>query len=327
MFKWHPFPMGVSRGEVLFLTWMVLLMGYWVLNWLKLNPTLVNIVEENAVKYIPLIIFARVVGHLAALMFSFVLLPVSRTGLWVDIFGVPYERALKYHRILGTFGFFLVIIHCGVNYIKWTVDGTLTTNIVAVNKLQITHYYVEYTNFSITLIELACLLMGISMLMAVTMRRRLYAVFQYSHKYIGIVFYVASLIHATNFWYVRARGQRLTVVLCVCVCGVCVCVVCVWCVCGVCVCVCVCVVCVVCTFVCGVCVCGVFICVCVCVCVCVCSSSISRTDATLSHFSPAGTQTCLALCCGSVTSGCVASPPLVSSFPPSFPGMSVTARP
>lgn len=207
-FNWHPFPMGISRGEVLVMIWMVLLMGFWVLNWLKLNPTLVNVVEKNAVIHKDLIIFARIVGHLASLVFSFVLLPVSRSGLWVDIFGVPYERALKFHRLAGSFGYFLVLIHCFVNYIKWADDGTLA-NVVAYNELKITPYYIIYTNFSITLIEMAVLLMGVNIAMGVMMRRKLYKVFQYSHKYIGIVFYVVCLVHASNFWYTNLPGMVL----------------------------------------------------------------------------------------------------------------------
>lgn len=208
-FRWHPFPSGISRGEVLVMTWLVVLMGLWVLIWIQLNPTMVKIIRSKAVEFIDLIIFARVMGHLSSLMFSFVLLPVTRTGLWVDIFGVPYERALKFHRLTGALAFFLVSIHAIVNYIKWAIDGTLANNIVEYDKLEVTAYYIIYTNFSITIIELAYFLMAISIAMAVIMRRRLYAVFLYSHKYIGIIFYVACLIHATNFWYTNVPGMVL----------------------------------------------------------------------------------------------------------------------
>lgn len=119
----------------------------------------------------------------------------------MDIFGVPYERALRFHRFIGVLSFVLVAIHAGTNFIKWTLDGTLLNNVVSYDELKITKYYIIYTNFSITIVELAFLLMLISIIMAVTIRRKYYAIFQYSHKYIGIVFYVASLIHATNFWY------------------------------------------------------------------------------------------------------------------------------
>ena len=44
--------------------------------------------------------------------------------------------------------------------------------------------------------------MIISLTLAVTLRRKFYELFQYSHKYIGIVFYVTACIHAPNFWYV-----------------------------------------------------------------------------------------------------------------------------
>ena len=36
--------------------------------------------------------------------------------------------------------------------------------------------------------------------MAVTLRRSLYHIFQYSHKYIGVMYYVIALNHAWSFW-------------------------------------------------------------------------------------------------------------------------------
>jgi hypothetical protein len=54
-------------------------------------------------------------------------------------------------------------------------------------------------DFTIPLVETTWLLMTVSMV-GVLLRRELYAWFQYSHKYIGVVFYVSAIVHSWSFW-------------------------------------------------------------------------------------------------------------------------------
>ena len=55
-------------------------------------------------------------------------------------------------------------------------------------------------DFSIPLAETAWALMTVSVILAYALRRKAYALFQYSHKVIGIIFYVTAIIHAWSFW-------------------------------------------------------------------------------------------------------------------------------
>ena len=50
-------------------------------------------------------IWARVTGHLATLLLSFTLFPTTRNSLWESVFGIPFERAIKYHRIVGVLAY------------------------------------------------------------------------------------------------------------------------------------------------------------------------------------------------------------------------------
>ena len=43
-------------------------------------------------------VWARVFGHLSNLAFSLLLLPAARNSMWVAAYGIPFERAVKYHR-------------------------------------------------------------------------------------------------------------------------------------------------------------------------------------------------------------------------------------
>ena len=69
---------------------------FWLLYWrLAFDyTTKVKLVGVNGTDY-NTEVAARLFGHLSNLLSALLLLPVSRTGLWVDIFAVPYDRAIK----------------------------------------------------------------------------------------------------------------------------------------------------------------------------------------------------------------------------------------
>lgn len=200
MVKWHPYAMGLAAGEValwlLFAGFFIFWIHYWTVTFdymeAKLHRvSIVNVKTEAT---------ARLIGHCTTLFSSLLLLPASRTGLWVDVFAIPYERALKYHRILGSITFLSMTLHACTWWGKWWKEGNLGTNIFAYNFLWLSSERISYMDFSNPVAETAWALMGISLLMAVTLRRRLYDVFQYSHKYIGIMYFVSAIVHAWSFW-------------------------------------------------------------------------------------------------------------------------------
>ena len=157
-----------------------------------LNSRLRNHVEVE--------IAARLCGHMTNLLAGLLLIPASRTGILVEIFAVPYERTLKYHRFLGLMAYITVTLHALIFWIKWAMEGSLSNNVVEYNLLQMSPYHKVYMDFTITLAELAWLLITISLAMAFIFRREKYELFQYSHKYIGIIFYVTAIVHGWCFW-------------------------------------------------------------------------------------------------------------------------------
>ena len=42
-----------------------------------------------------------VIGHLNELHMALAMFPISRNSVWNHFFGIPFERALRYHRWLG----------------------------------------------------------------------------------------------------------------------------------------------------------------------------------------------------------------------------------
>ena len=63
--------------------------------------------------------YARVVGHLSNLCMAFLTFPVARNSLWEYVFGIPYERAIKYHRLLASLFYVLVTLHMLLFFISF----------------------------------------------------------------------------------------------------------------------------------------------------------------------------------------------------------------
>ena len=200
MMKWHPYPVGVSYGELILWFTFVALLVFWICYWSvdftydKTQAVILSEVHVNTEAT------ARLFGHLSNLFCGLLLLPASRTGLMVEIFAVPYERTLKYHRMLGIVTYFSVTIHAFIWWTKWAGENTLLHNVVNYNDLKVSPYYDSYDDYTTTLAELAWLLVTITIGMAFFIRRRNYEWFQYSHKFIGIIFYVTAILHGWSFW-------------------------------------------------------------------------------------------------------------------------------
>ena len=54
---------------------------------------------------------------------------------WVHAFGMPFERAVKYHRFLGAIAYTCVTVHMWIWVIKWIVEGNLLNNLFSVDNL------------------------------------------------------------------------------------------------------------------------------------------------------------------------------------------------
>eukprot|EP00911_Craspedida_sp_UC1_P001887 UC1_evm2s1448 len=163
--------------------------------------------DENA----DLQIWARVVGHLATLSMSLLLFPVHRNSLWTAVFGVSFDRAVKYHRAMGVMVWLMTTLHMMLWMGKWLLDGTLSNNIVQIKYLQITPTLVHYDNFTILLAETAWLLMTVAVVLAIWWRRSNYELFYWAHHF-SIVFFVVAIMHAWSFWYYAIGGLVLWLV-------------------------------------------------------------------------------------------------------------------
>jgi predicted ferric reductase len=143
---------------------------------------------------------ARLFGILGSLLCGIQLLPALRIPLWQSAFAVPYERMLRYHRILGLATFVCITVHAVVWWGKWWQEGNLGNNLFAYDKLYISPYRENQQDFTMPIVTTSWALLGITLVLAVTLRRRVYYLFQYSHKLFGYLFYVVAIYHGWSFW-------------------------------------------------------------------------------------------------------------------------------
>jgi NAD(P)H-flavin reductase len=129
-------------------------------------------------------------GFLTSVLFSLTLLPVSRTSIFLYSIGLPFERALKWHRLFAGSAGLVMFVHA------MTMVYDNRTNVAA---LWLQNVNIEgYGNFWGTLAGIA--LAPIFMFSIDPIRRRFFELFYYVHQLylIGIVF---AWIHSMSALY------------------------------------------------------------------------------------------------------------------------------
>ena len=154
-------------------------------------------------------VWARVLGHLTTLSCSLLMLPVAKNSVWFHLIGIPFERALKYHRGLGGLTYLFVTLHMALWWAKWAMEGTLWHNLTSPAQLKITRFWVHGDNFTVVLAQLAWVALTGMIGLALFARRAAYEWFYYVHVPVGLSFLGAALIHAWSFWYYSAAGLSL----------------------------------------------------------------------------------------------------------------------
>ena len=106
-----PFPLGASVGELLLAAALAALYAYWVWFWSTRYTRITSEAAALADAYPRLHVAARVSGHLTTLTMAFLAFPVARNSVWEAAFGVPFDRAVKFHRVMGSLCWLLATAH------------------------------------------------------------------------------------------------------------------------------------------------------------------------------------------------------------------------
>ncbi len=92
---WHPYAYGVSVGEAILWTAFAGFLVFWVYYWRVIFDYSTEKIKRVSKIHVDAEKTAGNLGELASLFTSLVLFPLSRTSLFVEIFGVPFDRCMK----------------------------------------------------------------------------------------------------------------------------------------------------------------------------------------------------------------------------------------
>jgi predicted ferric reductase len=184
--------LGVSAGELLLAALYVGLNAWWYVHY------------QNAADLTGagLVRTAKVVGHLNELNVALVLLPVARNSVWCWLFGLPFEKLVRYHRVLGRVVFLWVTLHMALWWRVWALNGDWTAKALRFDAGDATSDRIILTG---ELAWLCLLVVGLTALEPV--RRRFFEVFYYTH-HLYIASITLGLVHS-----VAVKGHLLEYML------------------------------------------------------------------------------------------------------------------
>eukprot|EP01113_Clastostelium_recurvatum_P041980 TRINITY_DN675_c0_g1_i2.p1 TRINITY_DN675_c0_g1~~TRINITY_DN675_c0_g1_i2.p1 ORF type:complete len:846 (+),score=186.92 TRINITY_DN675_c0_g1_i2:48-2540(+) len=149
---------------------------------------------------------ARVMGHMTNLFMSLAIFPVTRNSIWVDTIGIPFERAVRFHRTFGALTFLFMTAHMLTWWVEWLKLGTFWHNLVSVRNAE------HADNWSIPLAEIAWLCTATLAVFSLPyFRRNHFEVFYYTH-FLFLVVFIIGLIHSWSLWYFLSGPLLLWVI-------------------------------------------------------------------------------------------------------------------
>src|SRR3989338_6730676 len=146
----------------------------------------------------------RTIGHLNSQFISFLMFPIARNSVWQYIFGISYERAIRYHRFLGVLTVLSTSLHMWVWWASWSSLGqfldqfALHPNVIGppcenIGKCHVGNFLMPILFFT------WCILILIFITALNYFRRRWYEVFYYTHQ-LTWFYLIVALIHAWAMW-------------------------------------------------------------------------------------------------------------------------------
>ena len=204
-----------TLGEACLLSAWAGLVGYWAYFWAFAYTRIATNASADAA-HPGAHTAARALGHMCTLFLSLALLPLAKGSIWETVFGVPYERALSFHRLNGLLFWGAVTAHGATWMAKWSAQGLLAHNLAATGSPRQLCLYTDSTgacsshgnNFTIPIMAAAWLVTTLAVLVALARRHLPWELFQASHTALLWVV-LAAEVHAWSHWYHSLGGLAL----------------------------------------------------------------------------------------------------------------------
>lgn len=172
----------IAVGDVL------LAAGYFLLNVLSLFLfSKVNIVLTTTG-------MLHAIGSLVAANSVFTIVTATRNSILVYLLGIPFDRAIQYHRWLGIWVVILAIVHTVLiifdTYVVEIFHGDFIMRFVSLSGA-------EPTNLWGLIVLVVTICVGLFSMEFV--RRRNFEIFLYAHYALALLFFIFSALHAPSF--------------------------------------------------------------------------------------------------------------------------------
>ena len=135
---------------------------------------------------------ANTLGQLASTLCFLVVLPASRTSIWVIVFGIPFERAIKWHRLFGKLFIGSVYLHLLV--VLWRYGANVLTSQIQWGPSKDAPYPI----FGLICGICITLIAGTSF---DAIRRKSYELFYFSHLPLLMIISITAILHAPGSEY------------------------------------------------------------------------------------------------------------------------------
>ena len=167
------------------------LISFWIVDALGLGSLKRENTQDRVSHY------GAAAGHVLNLMLSLVLLPVGKSSSLSAVFGLSWDRALVYHRLLGSIALCCVLLHVVLEMVKWAMQGDFWRFVFGFA------YYNAGSDvwaWNIPIMECLALCVAVAAVMSLAVvRRHSYRAFYTVHLVLPLLV-LMSFVHSWDFW-------------------------------------------------------------------------------------------------------------------------------
>lgn len=153
-----------------------------VLIYILTNIVVVTNVYESFDGQGPSTVLSMATGHVAGVNLMFLMLPISKWPVWKWAFGISVDRVIKFHRILARLFLIAATAHLVLSY---ETCGLLSTDSCRNQNVVPAYGFLAFVAFA-----------SMALLAIEPVRRRLYEVFFFYHKFAAIVGLAFAILHS-----------------------------------------------------------------------------------------------------------------------------------
>lgn len=184
---WTITPMLLVTGAI----FVIIVLNAFIAAWRSMNYLPDYNPPFNSKQSARLVLGGRCTAHAGELGMALLLIPVTKNGLLVHTIGVPFDRAIIYHRYLGRISTFLLTFHGCVWWFSWLANDMFVSNQIYYNGW----YTCQWGGANPSILAAALAWLGLACMVIFSVywiRRQRYELFWLTHRLFLLVIPMAA---------------------------------------------------------------------------------------------------------------------------------------